>query len=320
MDDPNIIMEEYIRLEEEKSRKRRKVFNWETAKYGKIWYDEDIHDLRSVETEFPAIAFNDEVSSEKTLSCEPTVSSLNDEIDFRISFDDSDDEDYTVIFDKNSFSYKIISTNDLKTDSENDNEKVNLPSLPSPEPAISCFDDLDFFKDFENDFPAIVYNDAQTSKSDLLTEPILYPHHIDEFELNDKTSLSEYDEEEQNVLYFNDLFPFNIIHPDDLKSEKDNDDNEIDIIQSSGGNEITQGSNILSETSHDKISKTFRTGSFVLNLKVNIVIWNYYGMLFYLILNLYVPFGIPCDPKRYYKDGVYTRKLRRPRYVFFALF
>ncbi|GJX35061.1 hypothetical protein Tco_0246618 [Tanacetum coccineum] len=234
MDDSNITIEEYIRLEEEKARKRGKVFNWETAKYGKIWYDEDIHDLRSVKTEFPAIAFNDEVSFEKTLSCEPTVSSLNDEIDFRISFDDFDDEDYTVIFDKNTFSYKIISTSDLKTDSGNDNEKVNLPSLPSPEPTISCFDDLDFFKDFKNEFPAVVYNDAQTSRSDLLTELIFNPQHINEFDLNDETSLSEYDEEEQNVLYFNDLFPFNIIHPDDLKSEKDNDDNEIDIIQSSG--------------------------------------------------------------------------------------
>ncbi|GJS39296.1 hypothetical protein Tco_0564339 [Tanacetum coccineum] len=206
MDDPNITMEEYIRLKEVKARKRGKVFSWETAKYGKIWYDEDIHDLRSVETEFPAIAFNDGVSSEKTLSCKPTVSSLNDEIDFRISFDDFDDEDYTVVFDKNSFTYKIISTNDLKTDSKNDNEKV-MPSLPSPEPAVSCFDDLDFFKDFENEFPAIVYNDTQTSKSDLLTEPILSPQHIDEFDLDDETSLSEYDEEEQNVLYFNDLFP-----------------------------------------------------------------------------------------------------------------
>ncbi|GJR75213.1 hypothetical protein Tco_0087578 [Tanacetum coccineum] len=75
MDDPNITMEEYIMLEEEKARKRGKVFNWETAKY--------------------AIACNDQISSEKTLSCEPTVSSLNDEIDFKISFDDSDDEDYT---------------------------------------------------------------------------------------------------------------------------------------------------------------------------------------------------------------------------------
>ncbi|GJW05151.1 hypothetical protein Tco_1564007, partial [Tanacetum coccineum] len=209
-----------------------KVFNWETAKYGKIWYDEDIHDLRSVETEFPAIAFNDGVSSEKTPSCESTVSSLNDEIEFRISFDDSDDEDYTVIFNKNLFSYKIISTNDLKKDSENDNEKVNMPSLPPSEPMVSCLDDLDFFNDFENEFPSIVYNDAQTSKLDLLTEPILNPQYINEFDLNDETSLSEYDEEEQNVLYFNDLFPFNIIHPDDLKLEKDNDDNEIDIIQS----------------------------------------------------------------------------------------
>ncbi|GJY56813.1 hypothetical protein Tco_0455928 [Tanacetum coccineum] len=153
---------------------------------------------------------------------------------FRILFNDSDDEDYTVIFDKNSFPYKVISTNDLKTDSENDNEKVNLPSLLSPEPTVSCFDDLDFFKDFENEFTAIVYNDAQTSKSDLLTESILSPQHIDEFDLNDKTSLSEYDEEEQNVLYFTNLFSFNIIHPDDLKSKKDNDDNEVDIIQSSG--------------------------------------------------------------------------------------
>ncbi|GKE27024.1 hypothetical protein Tco_1442408 [Tanacetum coccineum] len=191
MDDPNITMEEYIRLEEEKARKHGKVF---------------------VETEFPAIAFNDKVSSKKTLSCEPTVSSLNDEIDFRVSFDDSDDEDYTVIFDKNSFSYKKFSTNDLKTDSKNDNEEV-MPSLPSPEPTVSCFDDLDFFKDTENEFPAIVYNNAQMSRSDLLTEPILSPQHIDEFNLNDEISLSEYDEEEQNILNFNDLFPFNVIIP-----------------------------------------------------------------------------------------------------------
>nr|GEV10715.1 hypothetical protein [Tanacetum cinerariifolium] len=102
MDDPNITMKEYIRFEEEKARKREKVFNWKTAKYDKIWYDEDVHDLRSVETEFPAIVFNDNLTSDETLSCEPTVSSLNDnKIDFRISFDESDDEYYTVVFDKN---------------------------------------------------------------------------------------------------------------------------------------------------------------------------------------------------------------------------
>ncbi|GJZ86288.1 hypothetical protein Tco_0657898 [Tanacetum coccineum] len=135
MDDLNTTMEEYIRLEEEKARRRGKVFNWETAKYGKIWYDEDVHDLRSVKTEFLAIVFNDTLTFKATLSCEPMVSSLNDnKIDFRISFDESYDEDYMVIYDENSFSYKIISVNNLKTDFKDDNDKVNMPSLPSPEP------------------------------------------------------------------------------------------------------------------------------------------------------------------------------------------
>ncbi|GJV23872.1 hypothetical protein Tco_1376567 [Tanacetum coccineum] len=142
MDDLNITMEEYIRLKEEKARRRGKVFNWETAKYGKIWYDEEVHDLRSIETEFPAIVFNDSFTSNETPSSEPTVSSLtNNEIDFRISFDESDDEDYMVVFDKNSFSYKIFSTNDLKTDSENNNEEVNKPLFPLPEPTACYFND-----------------------------------------------------------------------------------------------------------------------------------------------------------------------------------
>ncbi|GJX19575.1 hypothetical protein Tco_0222252 [Tanacetum coccineum] len=234
MDDPNMTMEEYIRLEEEKARMHGKVFNWETAKYGNIWYDEDVHVLRSVETEFPAIVFNDNLTSNETHFCEPTVSSLNDEIDFRISFDESDDEDNTVIFNKNTFSYKIISVNNLKTDSENDNEKVNMPSFPPPEPTVSCFDDLDFFNDFENEFLAIVYNDALTFKLDFLTEPTVSPQHIDEFNLKDETSLSESNEEEQNVLNFNDLFPFNVIYPGDLKSDKNNDDDKVDIEHSSG--------------------------------------------------------------------------------------
>nr|GEU87077.1 hypothetical protein [Tanacetum cinerariifolium] len=152
MDDQNITIEEYIRLEEEKAQKHGKVFNWEIAKYGKIWYDEDVHDLRFVETEFLAIVFNDNLTS-------------------------------------------------------NEHYLVNLP---------------------------IVYNDALMSKSDFPTEPTLCPQHIDEFDLKDETSLFEYDEVEQNILYFNDLFPFNIIHLGDLKSATDNDDNEIDMIQPSG--------------------------------------------------------------------------------------
>ncbi|GJU58003.1 hypothetical protein Tco_1235769 [Tanacetum coccineum] len=185
MNDPNITMEEYIRLEEEKARKRGKVFNWETARYGKIWYEDDIDDLRSVETEFPAIVFNDNLKYKETLSCEPT-----------------------------------------------------------------------------NEFPAIVYNDALTSKLDFLTEPTVSPQHIDEIDLKDETSLSECNEEEHNILYFNGLFPFNLIFPDDSKLDKDNDDDKIDIIQSLMGNKIERGVNMLSETSHDKTIKTFKTRVF----------------------------------------------------------
>ncbi|GJT16662.1 hypothetical protein Tco_0875368 [Tanacetum coccineum] len=128
------------------------------------------------------------------------------------------------------------------------------------------------------------YIKLEEEKAYLLTEPTLNPHHINEFNLNNETSRSEYDEEEQNILYSNDLFPSNIIRPDDLKSEKDNDDNDIDIMQS---------------------------------FKVKIVIWKYFinRMLFYLIMNLCAPFGIPFDPKWYYKDGDCAITLRRPRYM-----
>ncbi|GKB30945.1 hypothetical protein Tco_0870346 [Tanacetum coccineum] len=133
--------------------------------------------------------------------------------------------------------------------------------------------------------------------------------------IHHETSLSEYDEVTQNVLYFNDLLPFNINYPDDLKSNKDNDDDKIDIIQLSGGNINTHGANKLLEESHDKIDKVFIMEDFIMELNVNIIVWNYLvnGMLFNLIKNLYVPIGISFDPKRYYKDGVYTRMLRRPR-------
>ncbi|GJT18704.1 hypothetical protein Tco_0877410 [Tanacetum coccineum] len=189
MDDPNITMEEYIRLEEEKARRRGKVYNWETATYGKIWDNKDVHDLGFVETKFPAIVFKDTLTSEATLSYEPTISSLNNKIDFRASFDESDDEDYT--------------------------------------PKVVILNDLDFFKDFKNEFPAIVYNDALTSKSDSSTKPVEIPHRIDESDLKTESSLYECDEKEQNI-------SFNVIYPDDSKSDTDNDNDKIDIEQSLG--------------------------------------------------------------------------------------
>nr|GEY58628.1 hypothetical protein [Tanacetum cinerariifolium] len=133
MDDPNITMEEYIRLEKEKAQRHGRTFNWQTATYGKVKYCEDEDDcFTNFETEFPAIVFDDILTSDVTLSCEPMVSPLNkNKNDFRISFNESN-EDYMEIFDNNSFSYKIISADNLKTDSKNDNDKVDMPSFLLP--------------------------------------------------------------------------------------------------------------------------------------------------------------------------------------------
>nr|GEU67505.1 hypothetical protein [Tanacetum cinerariifolium] len=322
MDDPNITIEKYIRLEEEKARRRGQVYNWETATYGKIWYDEDVYDLRYVEPEFPSIVFDNALTSKVTPSYEPTVIPFNDnQIDFRISFDESDDDDYSIIYDKNSFSYKLIFVDNLKTDSKNDNDKVSMLSSLSPKPTVSYFDDLYFFKDFENEFPTIVYNDALTSKFDFLTEPTVCPQYIKDIDLKNETSFSECDKEEQNVLCFNDLFSFNIIYPNDSKSDKDNGNDKINIEQplrdmsiiplpnviNTDVDAYAQGSNKLLETSHDTFNNFFKTETFIKKLNVNIMTCNYLRnrmSFIFLIKNLYVPFGIPFDPKLFYKDGI----------------
>ncbi|GJU74952.1 hypothetical protein Tco_1266357 [Tanacetum coccineum] len=98
MDEANLTMEEYIKLEAEKARR---------------------HDSSHL-----LMIFNET----HKISSEPMVRPLdNNEIDFRISFDESDDEDYICIYDKNLFSYKLISVNDLKTDSENGIDEVSIP-------------------------------------------------------------------------------------------------------------------------------------------------------------------------------------------------
>ncbi|GKA19599.1 hypothetical protein Tco_0699514 [Tanacetum coccineum] len=203
-------MEEYIRLQEEKALSRGETFNWQTTTYDKMEYCEDKDDcLTNFECEFPAVVLDD--TSREAFSWEPIVSPLNDnKIDFRISVDESDDEDYTVIYDENSFSYKIIFVDNLKTDSENDNDKIDI---------------------------------KQPSR-DMSVIPI------------------------------------------------------PDVI-----NVNAQGSNKISETSHDTSNKFFKTKTFIKKLNVNIMACNYLnnGML---IKNLYVPFGIQFDPKLFYKDGI----------------
>nr|GEV46878.1 putative reverse transcriptase domain, aspartic peptidase domain protein [Tanacetum cinerariifolium] len=74
MDEPNVTMEEYVRLETERALRNIKVYNWKTATYGKIKYVDDINDLKFFETEFLAIVCNDALKSKLELSSEPTVS------------------------------------------------------------------------------------------------------------------------------------------------------------------------------------------------------------------------------------------------------
>ncbi|GJU37874.1 hypothetical protein Tco_1186228 [Tanacetum coccineum] len=76
MDDPNITMEEYIQLMADKARGRDQTFNWETATYGKV-YCEDLDSFTDFDTDFPAIVYNDILTSNQNVSSEPTVMQLN---------------------------------------------------------------------------------------------------------------------------------------------------------------------------------------------------------------------------------------------------
>ncbi|GJS51938.1 hypothetical protein Tco_0625300 [Tanacetum coccineum] len=96
-----------------------------------------------------------------------------------------------------------------------------------------CLNDVDInvLRFFETKFPAIVYDDALSLKSGFSSEPTVRSQHVDEVNLKNETSLFEYKDERYNVISYNDLFPFNVFSVNDLKLDKDNDDDKIDIKQ-----------------------------------------------------------------------------------------
>ncbi|GJU80042.1 hypothetical protein Tco_1282407 [Tanacetum coccineum] len=228
MDDPNITMEEYIRLQDEKDQRHCQTFNWETATYGKIYYD-NLDFFIDFEADFPAIVYNDALISSQNVSSKPTVSIYNaikTDFDFSISFSDSDDEDYTFICDKDSFSYKLIHADELKLELVNDHIEINTEL---------CSENIDIKP---MDSVVCISND---------TTPVESDEHL--------------------------------------------------------------------ETNHDKKNELSETSNFIQIIKVMSQISFHEGKpLIFIINNLYVTFGIPFDPKQLYKDGVYTRRLRRPRY------
>ncbi|GJU25840.1 hypothetical protein Tco_1164461 [Tanacetum coccineum] len=63
MDNPNLIVEEYVELEAKKARRHGQTFNWEAATYGKVRYREDVNYFKDFETDFPAIVYEDALAS-----------------------------------------------------------------------------------------------------------------------------------------------------------------------------------------------------------------------------------------------------------------
>ncbi|GKA98741.1 hypothetical protein Tco_0826678 [Tanacetum coccineum] len=146
MANPDITVEEYIRLEEEKARRRGQNFNWETARYGKVSYFEDFDYFRNFKNEFPTIVYNDALTSELEVSSEPMVNAHHAkkfDFDFVISYDEFDDKDYTFIYDRNSFSYKLVSVNDLNSDSDSNDNKIDIKTPFEDVPRNSSDDDID---------------------------------------------------------------------------------------------------------------------------------------------------------------------------------
>nr|GEY29385.1 hypothetical protein [Tanacetum cinerariifolium] len=68
MDDPNITMAEYIQLEEEKARRRGQEFKWKTTTYRKVRYSKYIQYFKDFENQFPAIVYNDALTSKPKVS------------------------------------------------------------------------------------------------------------------------------------------------------------------------------------------------------------------------------------------------------------
>nr|GEZ69188.1 hypothetical protein [Tanacetum cinerariifolium] len=78
------------------------------------------------------------------------------------------------------------------------------------------------------------------------SEPTVSPKHFDEVNLKDETSLSEYNDEDYNVISFNDLFSNNMYFINDSKMHTDNDDDKIHVKQFSKDTSIEPLPNVIS--------------------------------------------------------------------------
>ncbi|GJW50339.1 hypothetical protein Tco_0091690 [Tanacetum coccineum] len=181
-------------------------------------------------------------------------------------------------------------------------------------------DNLEFFTDFEADFPSIVYNDALTSNQNVSSEPTVSIYNAIKIDFDFSITFSDFDDEVYTFICDKNSFSYKLILVDDLKPEHHVEINtelcleNIDIKPMDSVDTTPVESDEHSKTNHDEKSELLEMSNFILIIKmINRISFNERKPLILLIKNQYVPFGIPFDPKRFYKDGVYMRRLRRPR-------
>ncbi|GJW39370.1 putative ribonuclease H-like domain-containing protein [Tanacetum coccineum] len=133
MDESNLTMEEYIELLEKRARRREETIDWRTATY--VTMDcEDLDSLAGSEADFSAIVYDDAPTSSYNVSSELAISIYNaiqSDINFSVSFSDSEDEEFVAKFDGDSFNYKIFLVNTLKP--EHVSDRVEINNEPSSE-------------------------------------------------------------------------------------------------------------------------------------------------------------------------------------------
>ncbi|GKC24674.1 hypothetical protein Tco_1026824 [Tanacetum coccineum] len=144
MDDPVMTMEEYVRYKPEKALRNNQVYNWETAKYGKINYIGDINYLRFFETKFPAIVYDDALSSQHIDKANwKNKTSLFEHDDEKYNIKSkrkalkkrfSKKEKFNILsIDEDLFSYDIFSVNYLKLDKDKDEDKIGFNMAYPPQ-------------------------------------------------------------------------------------------------------------------------------------------------------------------------------------------
>ncbi|GJT84279.1 hypothetical protein Tco_1058621 [Tanacetum coccineum] len=94
-------------------------------------------------------------------------------------------------------------------------------------------EDIDYFKDFENEFPVIVYKDALISEPEVSSEPTVSVHNVKKVDFDFVISFDESDDEDYTFTYDKDSFSYKLVSVNDLKSDSDNDDDKVDIKKSS---------------------------------------------------------------------------------------